>query len=167
MWSERELALPVLLVCEEAHRYIPRDPDAGFGPTRKAISRIAKEGRKYGVSLCLVTQRPSELSQTILSQCNTLFALRMSNDQDQEFVRRALPESAAGMLNALPALRTQEAVVVGEGVTLPMRVRFDTLDEFRRPQSETAAFSHAWSQEVDRGEDFVAATLDRWRRQVR
>ena len=106
----------MLVVCEEAHRYIPRDPGDGFGPTRKAISRIAKEGRKYGVSLCLVTQSPSELSETILSQCNTLFALRMSNDRDQEFVRRALPESAAGMMGALPALRTQEAVVVGEGV---------------------------------------------------
>ena len=114
MWSVRGQVVPVLVVCEEAHRYIPRDPTAGFGPTRKAISRIAKEGRKYGVSLCLVTQRPSELSETILSQCNTLFALRMSNDRDQEFVRRALPESAAGMMNALPALRTQEAVVVGK-----------------------------------------------------
>ena len=94
MWSSRDQAVPVLVVCEEAHRYIPRDPADGFVPTRKAISRIAKEGRKYGVSLCLVTQRPSELSETILSQCNTLFALRMSNDRDQEFVRRALPESA-------------------------------------------------------------------------
>lgn len=167
MWSERALTVPVLVVCEEAHRYIPCDPELGFGPTRKAISRIAKEGRKYGVSLCLVTQRPSELSQTILSQCNTLFALRMSNDRDQEFVRRALPESAAGMLNALPALRTQEAVVVGEGVTLPMRVRFDHLKGVHRPLSETASFSSAWRQDVDRGEDFVATTLDRWRRQAR
>ena len=87
LWTRRDEAVPVMLVCEESHRYIPRDRSAGFEPTRKAISRIAKEGRKYGVSLCLVTQRPSELSETILSQCNTLFALRMSNDQDQDFVR--------------------------------------------------------------------------------
>lgn len=167
MWSAREDAVPVLVVCEEAHRYIPRDPGDGFGPTRKAISRIAKEGRKYGVSLCLVTQRPSELSETILSQCNTLFALRMSNDRDQEFVRRALPESAAGMMGALPALRTQEAVVVGEGVTLPMRIRFDELDGEEKPLSETACFSSAWQQEIERDEDFVLDTLDRWRRQAR
>ena len=167
MWSARDQAVPVLVVCEEAHRYIPRNPGDGFGPTRKAISRIAKEGRKYGVSLCLVTQRPSELSETILSQCNTLFALRMSNDRDQEFVRRALPESAAGMMGALPALRTQEAVVVGEGVNLPMRIRFDNLDGNHKPLSETACFSSAWQQDVDRNEDFVLDTLDRWRRQAR
>jgi len=167
MWSARDQAVPVLMVCEEAHRYIPRDPSDGFGPTRKAISRIAKEGRKYGVSLCLVTQRPSELSETILSQCNTLFALRMSNDRDQEFVRRALPESAAGMMGALPALRTQEAVVVGEGVSLPMRIRFDDLAGEQKPLSETACFSSAWQQDVERNEDFVLETLERWRRQAR
>ncbi len=167
LWSERGAGVPVLLACEEAHRYVPRDQTAGFGPTRRAISRIAKEGRKYGVSLCLVTQRPSELSQTILSQCNTLFALRMSNDQDQEFVSRALPESAASMLNALPALRTQEAIVVGEGVSLPMRVRFDELDEANRPLSDTADFSSAWSRAVEPGADFVADTLERWRHQSR
>jgi DNA helicase HerA-like ATPase len=167
MWSARDEAVPVLVVCEEAHRYIPRDPGDGFGPTRKAISRIAKEGRKYGVSLCLVTQRPSELSETILSQCNTLFALRMSNDRDQEFVRRTLPESAAGMMGALPALRTQEAVVVGEGVTLPMRIRFDELAGEEKPLSETACFSSAWQREIERDEDFVLDTLDRWRRQAR
>jgi DNA helicase HerA-like ATPase len=154
MWSARDEAVPVLVVCEEAHRYIPRDPGDGFGPTRKAISRIAKEGRKYGVSLCLVTQRPSELSETILSQCNTLFALRMSNDRDQEFVRRTLPESAAGMMGALPA-------------TLPMRIRFDNLAGEEKPLSETACFSSAWQREIERDEDFVLDTLDRWRRQAR
>ncbi len=167
LWSDRETAVPVLLACEEAHRYIARDPNAGFGPTRRAISRIAKEGRKYGVSLALVTQRPSELSQSILSQCSTLFALRMSNDQDQDFVCRALPESAAGMLSALPALRTQEAVVVGEGVALPMRMRFEDLKDNQRPMSATARFSTAWQREDAPDERFVAETLERWRLQVR
>jgi len=167
VWSARDQAVPVLVVCEEAHRYIPRDRSDGFEPTCKAISRIAKEGRKYGVSLCLVTQRPSELSETILSQCNTLFALRMSNDRDQEFVRRALPESAAGMMGALPTLRTQEAVVVGEGVTLPMRIHFDDLASEHKPLSDTACFSSAWQQGVERDENFVLDTLDRWRRQTR
>mgnify|MGYP003700640403 CR=1 FL=1 len=166
VWSERAAALPVLLVCEEAHRYIPSDSGRGFDPTRRVISRIAKEGRKYGLSLGLVSQRPSELSETILSQCSTLFALRMGNQKDQDFVRRALPESAEGMLNSLPALRNQQAVVVGEGVVLPMRIRFDDLPEVKRPHSDTASFSSEWQEE--RSEDgFVARTIERWRRQIR
>ncbi|MBF0482847.1 MAG: ATP-binding protein [Desulfovibrionaceae bacterium] len=161
--------LPVLLVCEEAHRYIPRDLAPGrregaasFGPTRKAITRIAKEGRKYGVSLGLVTQRPSEISETVLSQCNTLFSLRLSNESDQEFVRRALPDTAAGLLGALPALRTQEAVVVGEGVSVPMRIRFDDLGEGERPLSRGAPFSASWRDPVEPGR-LVAEAVERWR----
>ena len=165
MWSVGHHSVPVLLVCEEAHRYIPQDQATGFTPTRKAIARIAKEGRKYGVSLCLVTQRPSELSETILSQCNTIFTLRMSNERDQVFVRRAMPDSAAGMLNALPALRNQEAIVVGEGVTVPMRIRFSDLESYQRPQSDTAIFSDAWEYDQDRGDGFLHDVVDRWRRQ--
>ncbi len=166
IWTERGRGVPVLLVCEEAHRYVPRDTAAAFGPTRRALSRIAKEGRKYGVSLGLITQRPSEISETVLSQVNTLVSLRMSNEQDQLFVRRAMPENAAGLLAALPALRTQEAVVVGEGVPVPMRIRFRNLADDERPRSDTARFSDVWSVEsVDRG--FIRDTIDRWRRQVR
>lgn len=166
IWSERDAAVPVLLVCEEAHRYIPQDNGTGFEPTRRIISRIAKEGRKYGLSLGLVSQRPSELSETILSQCSTLFALRMGNQKDQDFVRRALPESAEGMLSALPALRNQQAVVVGEGVVLPMRIRFDDLPESKRPHSDTASFSQQWQEE--RGlNGFVPRTIERWRKQIR
>lgn len=166
IWSERDAAVPVLLVCEEAHRYIPQDSGHGFEPTRRIISRIAKEGRKYGLSLGLVSQRPSELSETILSQCSTLFALRMGNQKDQDFVRRALPESAEGMLSALPALRNQQAVVVGEGVVLPMRIRFDDLPKSKRPHSDTASFSQQWQEE--RGLDgFVPRTVERWRKQIR
>jgi uncharacterized protein len=166
VWTERTAAVPTLLVCEEAHRYIPRDESAAFGPTRRSIAQIAKEGRKYGVSLCLVSQRPSEISETILSQCNTIFALRLSNDRDQEFVARALPESARGFLGSLPALRTQEAIVVGEGVTLPMRILLDELPADSRPRSETLPFSSSWQQDsVDSG--IVARTIDRWRRQTR
>lgn len=166
LWSVPAKALPMLLVCEEAHRYVPRDPDAGFEPTKKVLSRIAMEGRKYGVSLCLISQRPSELSPNILSQCNTLFALRMSNERDQEIARRALPENAMGLLSALPSLRTQEAVVVGEGVTLPMRVRFDDLDEAHRPKSGSAEFSARWKRE-DCSRSFVDQTVERWRGQYR
>lgn len=166
LWSVPAQALPVLLVCEEAHRYVPADSGAGFGPTKKAISRIAMEGRKYGVSLCLISQRPSELSANILSQCNTMFALRMSNERDQEIARRALPESASGLLGALPALRTQEAVVCGEGVSMPIRLRFDDLDPNHRPKSGNADFSVRWQRE-DQGAAFIASTVERWRSQFR
>ena len=166
LWCQPPQAIPVLLVCEEAHRYVPREDADGFRPTKKLLARIAKEGRKYGVSLCLVTQRPSELSTGILSQCNTVFALRMSNDRDQEFVQRALPESAQGFISALPSLHTQEAVVMGEGVTVPMRFRFDDLAEAHRPSSGNASFSTAWlhdSLPASSVEDIVA----RWRSQLR
>lgn len=166
VWAPRARSVPLLMVCEEAHRYIPREQSAGFQPTREAIARIAKEGRKYGVSLGLVTQRPSELSETILSQCNTLFALRMSNEADQAFLRRALPESGLGLIAALPALRSQEAVVVGEAVTVPMRIRFDYLEPEHQPHSATAAFSEAWRHDAADA-DFVVETLARWRQQTR
>jgi uncharacterized protein len=165
LWSERDAAPPVLLVCEEAHRYIPRDEGAGFGPTKRAIDRIAKEGRKYGLSLCLVSQRPSELSTSSLSQCNTVMALRMSNEHDQAFVRRALPESARWLIDSLPSLNTREAVVVGDGVTVPMHVHLDTLPEGARPASADAAFSRAW--QVDGDDGFLARTIERWRHQTR
>jgi len=167
LWNVRPQAFPVLLVCEEAHRYVSSDPAVGFGPTRRSIARIAKEGRKYGVSLCLVSQRPSELDPTILSQCNTLFALRMSNERDHKFVHDALPEGSFGLLSALPSLKVQEAVVVGEGVAVPMRVCFDTLDESLRPRSGSAPFSIAWQAEDQGHEDIVAETIERWRRQIR
>lgn len=164
LWSER--SCPILLICEEAHRYCPIDASRGFEPTKRALSRIAKEGRKYGVSLCLVSQRPSELAATVLSQCNTIFALRMSHPADQEYVRGALSESAAGLLESLPSLRNAEAIAIGEGVAMPVRVCFDTLPEANRPLSGTARFSTAWQRDVD-NTDFLAAVVERWRMQRR
>ena len=164
LWSDR--ALPMLLVCEEAHRYVTQDPSLGFEATKRALGRIAKEGRKYGVSLCLVSQRPSDLAVGILSQCNTIFAMRMSNQKDQEFVRGTLSESALGLLDSLPTLRTGEAIAVGEGVSVPVRVSFDMLPDERKPLSGTASFSTAW-QNDDKDETFVAEVVDRWRRQRR
>jgi len=164
LWSER--AIPVLLVCEEAHRYCPLDTKAGFEPAKRALSRIAKEGRKYGVSLCLVSQRPSELAPAVLSQCNTIFALRLSHNSDQEFVRGALRESALGLLDFLPALRNEEAIAMGEGVSVPVRLCFDNLPEDGRPLSGTASFSTAWTNDVNDGA-FLASVVERWRRQRR
>ncbi len=166
VWSRPEDRVPVLLVCEEAHRYIPADTSGGFGPTRDALARIAKEGRKYGIGLGLVTQRPSELSESILAQCGTLFALRMTNEHDQHFVRRALPEGADALFNALPALSTGEAVVVGAGTTAPMRLRFHELPAAARPQSGTVSFAGAWAAASGSREQ-VEQAIARWRRHGR
>ncbi len=164
LWSDRDEAIPILVVCDEAHRYIPRDESAGFEPTIRSIARIAKEGRKYGVSLCLVTQRPAELSETILSQCSTIFALRMNNEKDRAYVRNMLPDDAAGLMAALPTLRQREAIAVGEGVAHPMRIRFNDLDPEFRPKGEAANFPKAWQDDL-KGRDFVDGIIDRWRSQ--
>ena len=95
VWCERERMPPILLVCEEAHRYVPADEKQGFAQTVRGITQIAKEGRKYGISLALITQRPSELSLAALSQCGTVFALRLGSDTDQQFIARTLPTSRA------------------------------------------------------------------------
>lgn len=163
-WASRDHGFPTLLVCEEAHRYLPRDESMGFEPTRRAISRIAKEGRKYGVSLCLVTQHVSEISERILSQCSTIMALRLSNEADQAFVRRALTDNAGGLLSALPALQRQEAIAFGEGVPHPMRVRFANLEAALRPKSNTASFHDAWKHDL-RDYNFVDDIIERWREQ--
>ncbi|NJO55004.1 MAG: ATP-binding protein [Rhodospirillales bacterium] len=166
VWSVEPQAVPVLLVCEEAHRYVPEDLREGFQLSRRGVARIAREGRKYGLSLCLVSQRPSELSATILSQCNTIFALRLLNDRDQEFVRRVVPEGAGGLLAALPALHNREAIAVGEGVSIPMRLMFNDLPGHNRPRSSSASFADAWEYDaMDR--QFVDDTIDCWRRQSR
>ena len=158
--------MPLLLVCEEAHRYAPRVLEAAFQPTKDALSRIAKEGRKYGVGLALVTQRPSELSESILSQCNTIIALRMSNEQDQHFVQRTLPDSVKSLVDTLPTLRTREALIVGEGTTVPVRVVFDEIPEHKRPKSANVPFAAAWKNKFE-NENAVKDTIQRWREQNR
>ena len=164
-WSDRGAAPPVLLVCEEAHRYVPQDEVAAFAPTKRVISRIAKEGRKYGVTLCLVSQRPSEVAIGSLAQCNTVFALRLTNEHDQSFVARALPENARWLVESLPSLNTQEAVVVGDGVTVPVHIRFNDLDPEHRPSSADPSFAVAWRRDPD--EAFLDRAIERWRRQTR
>ena len=137
LWSDG--ANPMLLVCEEAHRYMAADHSIGFAPTRRAISRIAKEGRKYGVFLGLITQRPAELDPTILSQCSTLFAMRMTNERDQSLLRSAVADTAANLLAFLPSLGTGEAFAFGEGVALPTRLKFKQLPAHLLPKSETVS----------------------------
>jgi DNA helicase HerA-like ATPase len=164
MWSET--TIPITMVCEEAHRYAPADREAGFEPAKRALARIAKEGRKYGVSLCVVTQRPSDLAPSLLSECNTMFALRMTNHDDQDILRDALSEASHGLMNFLPALRNGEAIAVGEGVSMPMRICFAPLAEEFRPKSSTASFTASWSQDVD-DRAAVMQTVERWRRGMR
>jgi uncharacterized protein len=160
LWSDG--AAPLLVVCEEAHRYVAADRNSGFGPTRRSISRIAKEGRKYGVFLGVVTQRPAELDPTILSQCSTLFALRMTNDRDQAILRSAVSDAAANLLDFLPSLGTGECLAFGEGVALPMRLKFRLLEPDQIPRSEVARGA-GLDIEKGLGQEFVSAVLDRWR----
>ena len=136
--------LPLLLVCEEAHRYAPQDTGLGFEPAKRALSRIAKEGRKYGISLGVVSQRPSELASTILSQCSTVFAFRMSNERDQEIIQATLSEASLALFAALPFLGNMEAIAIGEGVPVPMRLIFETLPGAKQPHSNSALFSERW-----------------------
>lgn len=117
-------AYEILLVCEEAHRYVPLDQSLGFLPTRHAIAKIAKEGRKYGAYLGVITQRPGELDPTILSQCSTVFAMRLGNDRDQEIIRSAIAESSASTIGFLSSIGNQEAIAFGEGIATPMRMKF-------------------------------------------
>src|SRR5262249_6276602 len=138
----------------------------GFEPTKRALSRIAKEGRKYGVSLCVVTQRPSDLAPGLLSECNTMFALRMTNHDDQDILRDALSEAWHGLMNFLPAFRNGEAIAVGEGVSMQMRICFSPLPDEARPKSSTASFTNAWSTDVD-NQAAVLQTIERWRRGAR
>jgi DNA helicase HerA-like ATPase len=153
---------PLLFVCEEAHKYASTDRTAGFAPTRRAISRIAKEGRKYGVYLGLVTQRPAELDPTIISQCGTLFAMRMSNDRDQALLRSAVSDATANLLAFVPTLGTRETLAFGAGFPLPTRLTFAELPANLIPRSEavgTAPGGRASGHDLN----FVATVIERWR----
>ena len=163
LWSDG--ADPLLVVCEEAHRYMAADHSVGFAPTRRAISRIAKEGRKYGVFLGLVTQRPAELDSTILSQCSTLFAMRMTNDRDQALLRSAVADTAANFLAFLPSLGTGETFAFGEGVALPTRIKFRQLPANLLPRSETV-MPGAANAAVAKDHRSLAAVVERWRGRV-
>ena len=169
MWSRRHSSsTPILLVCEEAHRYVPHmGLDTNIQSARKSLERIAKEGRKYGVSLGLVSQRPSDLSESVLSQCGTIISMRLNNGRDRQFVANTMPDGAGNFLAALPTLQNRECIVAGEGVACPMRVQLDFLDEHRRPASRDPHFSLAWKQDIDCLNNLVSDTIDNWRRGVR
>lgn len=162
MWSQG--ATPIALVCEDSHRYAPASQKEGFGPTRKALIKIAKEGRKTGLSLWVVSQRPTELDPTILSQCNTIFAMRLANQADQGALQAAVPDASTSLLDCLPSLGMGEAIAVGEGVPLPTRIRFDALPRQVVPRSLTASFTDGWSVDVEDA-DFINRIVAQWRAQ--
>ena len=164
IWAREETTRPVLLVCEEAHRYVPNEKNADGSSVGRILSRIAKEGRKYGISLGLITQRPSDLAEGVLSQCGTIISMRLNNDRAQAFVKAAMPEGARGFLDSIPALRNRECIICGEGVAIPIRVAFDNLDEAKRPASEDPSFTELW-RESGGEEERVQRTVQRWRAQ--
>ncbi len=158
--TEGGIERPLLIVMEEAHRYLS---GASRGLAAKVVERIAKEGRKYGVGAMIVSQRPSEVSETILSQCGTFFALRLSNPADRARVQGTLPDGLAGLLDVLPILRTGEAVVTGEAAKLPMRCRVTLPAAEFRPRSEDPIVTSSWRlQRRKEGYDRVVAS---WRAQ--
>lgn len=162
LWSGGQI--PITFVCEEAHRYVPIDRSLGFEPTKRAISRIAKEGRKYGISLCLVTQRPAELDPTILSQCSTIFSFRLSNERDQEILKAGISDAARSLLEFMSTMGAGDAITFGEGVALPTRVKFDMLPSHAWPKSNTASFTEGWAREAP-SETFLQDVVSRWRQQ--
>jgi len=137
--------LPYLLVYEEAHNYIPQSEGAKYGTVKRAIERIAKEGRKYGISLMIVSQRPSEISETVFSQCNNFVAMRLTNPADQRYVKRLLPDNLGAITDALPSLERQEAIIIGDAVVVPSIIKVSDIENL--PDSHDINFRTEWKQD--------------------
>lgn len=161
LWGEGKLKL--LLMCEEAHRYMPADPQLGFAPTRHALARIAKEGRKYGCYLGVVTQRPGDLDPTVLSQCSTIFAMRLANEQDQAIIRSAIADSSASTLAFLSAMGQREAIAFGDGVATTMRMKFEALPDKLLPGAKDSSGTMQLLQAEEIDDVDLAAIIERMR----
>ena len=164
--TDERLADPVLLVCEEAHRYVPNRGEAQYEAAQDAIRRVAKEGRKYGLGLMLISQRPSEVDATVLSQCNTWIVLRITNDADRDHVRSILPDSMADLTKMLSSLRRREAIFVGQAAVLPSRILVRSLTLDQLPRSHDIDFAQGWQRQTP---DLtkLREVVDRWRFQTR
>lgn len=136
--------VPIMIVCEEAHNYIPQRDDASYRSSKKSLERIAKEGRKYGLSLMVVSQRPSEVSETIFAQCNNFMALRLTNNADQNYVRRLFPDNSNGITDILPNLAPGECVIVGDAVLLPAVIQMPLPDP--EPHSQSVCVHQEWNE---------------------
>lgn len=170
LWQTREEreSNPVLLVCEEAHRYVPNRGEAQYEAAQDAIRRLAKEGRKYGIGLMLVSQRPSEVEATVLSQCNSWIVMRITNDSDRHHVQGILPDSLAGLTKVLSGLRRREAIFVGQAAVLPSRILIRDLvkDGKPLPRSQDIDFDTGW-QGSPITDEHLTAVGKRWRLQSR
>ena len=159
--SEGGIERPLLIVMEEAHRYLSSGIEAA---ARDVVQRIVKEGRKYGIGAMIVSQRPAEVDETILSQIGNFITLRLSNSSDRSRVREALPESLSGVMDMLPVLRTGEAIIVGEAARLPTRCRIFLPDEVHRPESEDPGVGRQWARE--RLSEDYGRVVASWRAQL-
>ncbi|GHC49860.1 ATP-binding protein [Roseibacillus persicicus] len=162
-WTANKDRHPIALFCDEAHLYIPErtSTDSSGEVSVQIFERIAKEGRKYGLGLVVISQRPSEVNRTVMSQCNNLIAMRLTNGDDQNVVRRLLPDSLGGFGDLLPILDTGEALVVGDATLLPTRIRI--AEPENKPDSATVAFWEEWAKEE--GKDSISSAVANWRRQ--
>lgn len=138
--------IPFLLVYEEAHKYVPKSELTKYRSSQKAIERIAKEGRKYGITLMLASQRPSEISETIFSQCNNFIAMRLTNPNDQGYVKRLLPDTLGNLIEKLPSLSAGEALLIGEAIVMPSVVQIDECKE-NKPSSNDIPYWYLWKEE--------------------
>ncbi len=162
-WNPLCREFPIFLVCEEAHEYIPREGLAKYDEARRSMERIAKNGRKYGVGLCVVSQRPADVSETVLAQCSSYICLRISNPDDQEYVRSMVPDAAKGTFSALTSLSKGEAVALGEAVPMPVRFQMNLPDP--PPNSIDMDYAGKWrhgGKEID-----VAQIVGNWHKQIR
>ena len=163
-WTPSDLRHPVALMCDEAHLYIPHRnlADAADDISIQIFERIAKEGRKYGVSLVVISQRPSEVNKTMLSQCSNFISMRLTNAEDQAVIRKLLPDSLGGFSDVLPTLDTGEALVVGDASLLPSRIRID--EPTNKPDSGTIDFWVEW--QADTEPNRLSTAIDNWRKQT-
>jgi DNA helicase HerA-like ATPase len=160
-WNPHCTEFPIFMICEEAHEYIPREESARFREARRSMERISKNGRKYGVGLCVVSQRPHDVSETVLAQCNSYLCLRISNPDDQAYIRSMVPEASRGTFDTLTSLGKGEVIALGEAVPMPVRFRMDLPDP--PPNSTDVNYSEKW-----RGDSIgidVERLVSRWRSQ--
>lgn len=166
VWQSKEERTkdPILFVCEEAHRYVPNRGEALYSAAQDSIKAIAKEGRKYGLGLMLVSQRPSEIEPTVLSQCSSWIVLRLSNNVDQGFVTHYLPDNFSNLSKILSSLRRREAILVGQAFALPARILINKLSEDQLPESEDVSFINGW-QTKEEDKNKIKDIINRWRLQ--
>jgi len=163
LWNPARRDFPVLIVFEEAHNYLSGDLTSRHRAARKTVEKIAKEGRKYGVSCMIVSQRPAEISETIIAQCNNFVTLRLMNPNDQDYVRRLVPEALSNLIDILPTLRQGEAFVLGDAVALPVRVMIDPPSP--EPSGADINFFEKWK--YCEQETVVKDVVERWWKQIR